>query len=181
MGLFDFLKSKKTIKTPTSQENKAFDTVHEAELLEAFNKQKTDPVNQHFASIELQDFYYKYRDLDSHYLEQCIYYCEDDISKLNALQDAYKKKEEGEIKKLSSVYSKKKIDKLIEQITFFTGRIPAFQRLAVIYEKEKNYTKAISVCDFAISYYSAIGLVELSNDFANRKQKLEEKIAKVNK
>lgn len=155
-----------------------FDAAREAELLADFNKQKNDPVNQHFTSIQLQDLYYKFRDLDPKYLEQCIHYCEDDISKLNILQDAYKKQEEERIKKLRSIYSKAEIEEQISQITTFEGRIPAFQRLAIIHEKTKNYQEAITICNFAISYYSSVGIAELSQDFAQRKQKLEEKMAK---
>lgn len=155
-----------------------FDTAREAELLADYNKQKNDPVNQHFTSIQLQALYYKYRDLDPQYLERCIHYCEDDISKLNILQDAYRKQEEDRIKKLRPIYSKAEIEEQLSQVTHFEGGIPAFQRLAIIHEKAKNYQEAITICDFAISYYSSVGVAELSQNFAQRKQKLEEKMAK---
>lgn len=107
-----------------------------------------------------------------------IFYCEDDISKLNILQDAYRKQEEDRIKKLRSIYSKAEIEDQLREVTSFEGRIPAFQRLAIIHEKAKNYQEAITICNFAVSYYSSFGLSELGQDFIQRKQKLEEKMAK---
>ena len=57
----------------------------------------------------------------------------------------------------------------------FNGRIPAFERLAIIYEKQKNYIKAIEICDKAIQYYGPLGMKENVEDFSKRKQKLTEK------
>jgi hypothetical protein len=34
----------------------------------------------------------------------------------------------------------------------FIGRIPAFSRLAIIFEKQKKYEIAIEICDIAISF-----------------------------
>ncbi len=155
-----------------------FDDVREAELLTEYKKNSKDPMNQHFTSIQLQDLYYKYRDLDPDYLKKCIFYCEDDISKLPIIQAAYKRQETDRIKQLSSFYKKAEIDAQLAQVTDFEGRIPAFQRLAIIHEKAKSFDDAIAVCNSAISYYDSVGMSDLSEEFKQRKTKLEGKKAK---
>ena len=105
---------------------------------------------QHFASIDLQQFYYKYRDLGQEYLDKCIFYCSDDINRLPEIQAAYRN----------------------ANGTAFDGRIPAYERLAIIYEKQKDFINAIDICDKASQYYSVSGMIELKEDFEARKAKL---------
>lgn len=148
-----------------------FDTVQERQLLNAYNSARSNSLDQHFASIAIQDFYYKYRNLDREYIEKCIAYCRDDISKLPEMQRIYIEDEKNRILSyqwLSPAEKKKEIS----EIKPFYANIPAFKRLAIIYEKEKDYDSAISICDQAISFYAAGDIQSQVTEFTERKQKL---------
>lgn len=92
---------------------------------------------------------YKKRNEDDKYIDLCIKYCKKDI--------------ELYIDKLRHMYPYK--DK--------NTRIPAFQRLAIIYEKRKEYEKAIRVCKKAIKY----NMREKNKDnFEDRLERLQSKL-----
>lgn len=156
-----------------SKEELVFDTALERKLRDAYNKAH-NPEERHFASILLQDFYYKYRNLDRMYLQECITYCMDDISCLPELQKSYKERERKRILS-NSLLTKSEIQQRISEIEPFLGSIPAFKRLAIVYEKEKDYDNAIDICNQAIAYYSSIGLQSLVSEFDERYQKLVDK------
>lgn len=92
---------------------------------------------------------YKKRKKDKKYIEECIKYCKEDIE----------------------LYEKK-----LRYMSFFKDnntRIPAFQRLAIIYEKRKEYEKAIKICEKAIKF----DMREKNKDnFEDRLEKLESKL-----
>ncbi|MGC8771784.1 MAG: TerB N-terminal domain-containing protein [Brevinematia bacterium] len=121
-----------------------FDTAQEASLLKQLEKAK-DAVQRHFIYIYLQDFYYKYRTLDNKYLEKCKEYCLKDINSLDEMFNEYIQREAD---KMKNIYDEEEVDKRIKKIKEegFPGYIPAFSRLAIIYEKEGNIEKAIEVC-----------------------------------
>jgi hypothetical protein len=50
----------------------SFDNEKEKELISEYRNAKDNAMAKHFVLIRLQDFYYKYRDIDSIYLEKCI-------------------------------------------------------------------------------------------------------------
>lgn len=60
------------------------------------------------------------------------------------------------------------IKKVVEQ--GFDGNIPAFSRLAIIFEKQKAFEKAIEICNKAIEYGQSV------EEFEERKQKLQKKM-----
>jgi lipopolysaccharide biosynthesis regulator YciM len=75
------------------------------------------------------------------------------------IKSLYKKRNENEVYlKQCKEYCKRDIElyeKELRKMTFFQDnntRIPAFQRLAIIYEKRKEYKKTIKVCKKAIKY-----------------------------
>lgn len=155
-----------------------FDSNTESELLKAYTSAKNNSLNQHFASISLQDFYYKYRELDSRYLDKCISYCRDDISRLSAIQKDYVEEEKNKIKSypwLSDIEKQKKISEIIP----FYANIPAFKRLAIVYEKEKEYDLAIDICNQAISYYSSGNFATSVKEFEERRNKIIGKLEKM--
>lgn len=140
-----------TVKAMTNSEPKSvlnFDTGLETTLLDQYRSAGNDPVAKHFSMIALQDFYYKYRDLDNKYLTACTRFCEEDMSNLE---------------QFNRVWQSQNINPV---------RIPAFQRMAIIHEKDKAYTRAIAICDQAIAFYQSNGLFDLVNDFGERKKKL---------
>ncbi|GEM_PF-553717 len=154
-----------------SNEVLTFDDVQEQQLINAYNAARNNSLNQHFASIAIQDFYYKYRNLDRKYLDKCIEYCKDDISKLPEMQRIYIEDEKNKILSYQWLSHEEK-QKELSDIRPFYANIPAFKRLAIIYEKEKDYDNAIRICDQAITFYSAGGIQSLVLEFNERKQKL---------
>ena len=151
-----------------------FDEVKEKDLLQNMKQYSNKPVQRHFCYIELQDLYYKYRDLDKKYLDKCIEYCWVDINSLDELQQDYVSQEINRINQLSQFHQPNEVSTEIDSIkkTGFVGSIPAFSRLAIIFEKQKEFEKAINVCNLAISYgYGHESMIE-------RKEKLIEKATK---
>ncbi|MBT2217994.1 TerB N-terminal domain-containing protein [Virgibacillus dakarensis] len=167
------LKKKETKKPPQKIK---FDATKESDLLGELKSNYNDLVTKHFIYIQLQDFYYKYRDLDPEYLEACIRYCYEDIEILDELNKVYVNQEIDRHKKLGSFYSNEDLDKDIQRIKKekFRGRIPAFSRLAIIYEKRKEYNYAIKISKQAITYYNNQGME--TSEFEKRIDRLQKKL-----
>ena len=153
-----------------------FDSDMEKTLLKELVSNDEDAYNSHFSLIPLQNFYYKYRDLDIKYVDKCIAACIEDINSLANVQRDYRKQEIEWIKTSYNLHSKDEIDAKILNVGNFMGIIPAFSRLAIIYEKNKRYNDAISVCDQAIRYYTGYGMSSASLEFEERKAKLLKKV-----
>lgn len=165
--------------TPANKQKKSqvltFDENTEQELLLELENTEHKPVDRHFTYIKLQDFYYKYRNLDKLYLEKCIKYCLEDIESLKELNNSYIEeniKRLDYLKKINPNEYKKEVSKIKSKK--FEGNIPAFKRLSIIYEKEKNYEKAINICQQAIAY----GQINngTSSGFPGRIEKLKSKL-----
>ncbi|MBZ9634650.1 TerB N-terminal domain-containing protein [Clostridium sp. FP1] len=154
----------------------SFDEKAERGLLLDLDKIKNDFLHRHFALISLQDFYYEYRDIDNKYLEKCIECCYIDINSLGQMQRSHYDNEIKQIKQLANIYSKKETDKQISEITKFNGNIPAFKRLAIIFEKKKDFQKAIEICDTSINYYKSLQMQSSVTEFETRKNKLRSKV-----
>lgn len=178
---------RKTGKTPAEKRDQpikrtevlSFDNIQEKELLDQYKEASSNAMDKHFALIALQSFYYKYRSLDQKYLQICIDYCNEDIALLPQVQSQYIRETKENIKKLSSIYSKREITEKLSEIKAFNGNIPAFKRLAIIFEKNKDYSKAIEICNQAIKYYEGINMYDEVNGFEKRKKKLESKVTKI--
>lgn len=112
----------------TEKPQLVFDVAKEKELLAEYRKHKDDIDSScaYYAVLPLIDFYYKYRSLDDKYLNLCIKYCNICISLLSS---------SGMKKYLSDGIC-----------------IPAFKKLVIIYDKKKEYTKALEVIDKAVKY-----------------------------
>lgn len=151
-----------------------FDEAKEKDLLQNIKQYSNDSVARHFCYLEMQNFYYKYRDLDKKYLEKCIEYCWLDINSLDELQKDYVNQEISRLNLFSQYRQPNEVANEIDSIkkTGFIGNIPAFKRLAIIFEKQKEFEKAINVCNLAISYgYGHESMIE-------RREKLIEKANK---
>lgn len=179
-------KAPKAEKKKKSKSNTilTFDRVEESKLLDELNNTRNNIVDRHFTYIKLQNFYYKYRELDSNldstYIDECIRYCKEDIESLDDLQKAYVNSELNDLKKLSNYYEKSELRERMSEIRQgFKGRIPAFERLAIIYEKQKEYSKAIEVCNLAIEYYESLDMGETIDGLQRRKIRLLNKKDKV--
>jgi hypothetical protein len=137
-----------------------FDYVKEGRLLDELKKNKNKPVDKHFVYNQLQDFYYRYRELDPMYVEECIKYCEADIQLLDQLNERYVKERVENLRYMERTHSKKEYNTEVQEVKKqrFQGRIPAFSRLAIIYEKRKDYESAIKISNNAIEYYNNQGM-----------------------
>lgn len=158
-------------------ESLTIDSTQEKELLRQYKSAHNNAMDRHFALIALQDFYYRYRALDSRYLQMCIDYCNEDITLLPQVQSQHVREERANLLKLASVYSKNELAERLAAIHAFNGNIPAFKRLAIINEKSKDYAMAIDICNQAIGYYTGIDMHNAVAEFQQRKQKLEAKAA----
>lgn len=168
-GLID-----KPIKQKNEKDLPKFDEKRENELLDSLNKTNGNLLQKHFILISIQDFYYHYRDLDHKYLNNCIEYCLLDIESLTEMENQYIKTEIERAKEYAEImgipFSTQEENKIRE--TGFIGRIPAFNRLLIIFEKQKDYLKAIEICDKAIAFKHEADV------YSERKAKLIKKINK---
>lgn len=162
-----------------------FDSTKEKELLEVLRNSRS-PQSKHFVYIELQNFYYKYRKNDAKYLELCKQYCEKDIALLPKVDEDYVKEQIQMIKRASRYHSsssRAEDNREIERISRygFNGTIPAFKRISIIYENEKNFDKAIEFCDAEIEHYLSHGFSANSDTILEVKKRREKLVVKKEK
>lgn len=153
-----------------------FNIKEENELLEALEKANKDLVQKHFLYNSIQNFYYKYRDLDEKYLTLCIDYCKKDIQALNEMEEHFIQREikrERELAKTMGEQFAKQDEERI-RATGFIGQIPAFNRLVIIFEKQKKYEEAIEICNIAIAFKHE------AEEFTYRKENIVKKMVKKN-
>lgn len=162
---------KQTKSEPKEKKILTFDEHEEKRLLDELNINYKNLLQRHFSYIQLQNFYYKFRDNDNIYLEKCIKYCDEDIRILNDMQKEYVATELKDLERISDFYDKKEFESRKRDIERgFKGNIPAFKRLAIIYEKSKEYDKAVEICHMAIQYYKNLNID--TSEFEDRKLKL---------
>lgn len=167
MGKLEEVKAeKKTKNLPV------FNLKEEQELLDALGESGDDLVQRHFIYISIQDFYYKYRDLDDRYLSLCIDYCQRDIESLHEMEEQYIQKEINIARRRAVTLGNEFTHQQEVEIrtTGFIGRIPAFGRLVIIFEKQKKYEQAVEICDIAISFKHE------AEEYKKRKEKLQKKM-----
>jgi len=145
----------------------------EKHLCEELAENSNDMLSRHFRLMNLHEFYYGYRSLDQKYLDKCIEYCWLDIKSLAQMNSAYVDKYSKIFQNALSIIDVPTIKKELEEIqqNGFQGRVVSFERLAIIYEKEHQFQKAIEICDLALAFYR-----NEDYGFLNRKEKLEKKL-----
>ena len=170
----------KVSNPPVKKDIPIFNKAEEQELLAKLKSAK-NKYDRHFVYIEIQNFYYKYRDIEA-YLNECINYCLKDIEALPQVSSEYAAQGIRQIKEYAvyrnglSADDSKRIYELNKY--GFDGDIPAFKRLCIIYEKQKQYDLAEKYCDKAIRYYTEHGVLSLADEFKKRKEKLVNKASK---
>ena len=151
-----------------------FNTNQEKLILKQLSDSKNDLVKKHFVYLQLEDFYYKYWELNQKYLDACIDYCLRDIDSLKEMEQLYIAQEIELLTESSSLLGTRKMetDKEVREIKTkgFIGRVPSFNRLSIIYENQKDYDKALEVYDKAIDFGHGIDM------YSDRKEKLMGKI-----
>lgn len=167
----------KTEKVKKVKKELEFDYQEEARLLDELERTQRNAVDRHFTYNTLINFYYKYREVNQTYLNKCIEYCEIDINNLDELNEQYVKEEIKSLNILKSNYDKKGYEMEIKRVynQQFPGDIPAFKRLAIIYEKKKEYNRALEIVKDAIAYYTEIKIP--TDDFEKRLDRLNKKIS----
>lgn len=143
MALFGFLKKKK------DEGDQIYQRLLENQRIENLYK----PImNKHFSLIETYESLYSSAlkaGLNSPSMNNVVRLCEEDIA-------------------LSP-----KIKEYCEALNVPLFTLPAYKRLAILYTKQKQYDKAIEICD------ASIRIGNLPDDFRARKAKLEEMKKKV--
>lgn len=176
------LKSETNLETikKTEKPLPEFDLQKEQELLNILKNSIGNSLNEHFAYIELQNFYYKYRKNDQKYLELCKQYCQKDIAVLPQVDRDYITEQTRTLKRFMSYSSRIDYQKDLERIQKygFEGRIPAFKRMSIICENEKDFDSAISYCDMETEHLLSHGSKQDSDSVNNILKRREKLIAK---
>lgn len=109
--------------------------------------------DKHFIYNDLIDLYYKQRNDRDDAIDLCIKYCKKDIEIAGRFLGVQKRKYGSDTD---------------------LPRMPAFKRLAIIYENQEKYEKAIEICEKALDK----GLDDnTKGGFEGRKDRLEKKLA----
>ncbi|MBU8768274.1 hypothetical protein [Cytobacillus oceanisediminis] len=125
-------------------------------LLNCESQYKDNPIDLHFTYNSLIKLYYKESDKKQDALDKCVNYCLKDIALFPKFQKAY-----------IAEYTHRGVTPMIP-------RIPSFQQLAIIYEKQRKYKQALQICKRALEF----GLHDNTKDgFEGRIKKLEKKIS----
>ena len=156
------------------RKQKEFDEKMEQLLLNNL-EMSTGYIDKHYALMGLHEFYYKYRELSLDYIRLAEKYAQEDIIILPQVQYTYKiEQEQNNICYLSSDTA---IDKSGDEEPYekFRYIIPAFKRLAIIYEQEGRNKEAIEICNKAIDFYTEVEYKEEVESFRKRKNKIAKK------
>jgi tetratricopeptide (TPR) repeat protein len=118
-------------------------------LLKALDVDDNNPTDRHFVYNQLIDLYYKQRGSRQDAIDRCVSFCKKDIDSIDVFLDAW-----------------------MEEYDDGPPRIPSFERLAMIYERQGEYACVIDICDMAIK----LGLESRTVGFSDRKNRIKEKM-----
>jgi tetratricopeptide (TPR) repeat protein len=110
-------------------------------------------VDKHFLYNVLIDNYYKLTN-DGEFLNKCTDICIKDIEMFPDMVKDYRKERIEYMNKYNQMHREHGLpeEPINEEECKWTFRIPAFEKLINIYVKQKEYDKAIEVCETAIRY-----------------------------
>lgn len=134
--------------------------------LQALKAKDDNPIDRHFIYNGLIKLYYALREKRDDALEKCIYYCQEDITRLPEFIPAYR-----------ALYPK---DSVLPEC-------PSLERFAIICEKHGEIEKAMETCELAIN----LGINNRHDRFNKihgtkrgyrfRLEKLQKKLSKIKK
>ncbi|MCM1298732.1 MAG: hypothetical protein NC203_10470 [Firmicutes bacterium] len=170
------------VDSPSNDEAEQDKEVSIEELLAEVNNAQNQ-VDKHYAYAAVQDYYYKRRKDSPENVKACIDWCLRDISELYKLDVAFAWQREQEKKKLIAAVGKKHYNKWDKGNTYLEAtkydlHIEAFKMLAIIYEQEKDYEKAISIVKQAEEYYTTHNNKWLP-DVQKRLERLNKKLEQI--
>jgi tetratricopeptide (TPR) repeat protein len=147
------------------------------EILNETLKRDSDKAGLHSIYNNLIDLCYKRRTENNIWLDKCIEYCKKDIKIFPIFKNTYIENQREFLKQLANnkfTSLKEREQLLIEAANpRFDLRIPSFERLCIIYEKQKEYQKALETCELALSY----GLSDnTKGGFSGRIERIKKKI-----
>ncbi|EGL82061.1 Tetratricopeptide TPR_1 repeat-containing protein [Caldalkalibacillus thermarum TA2.A1] len=108
-------------------------------------------IDLHFTYNHLIELYYKQRDKREDALDKCIHYCKLSIELYPEFEKA-QIEEDLQLIKNAYHFNPEEMDKCLKEYKYTKPRVPAFERLAIIYEKQGKYKEAIDICDKALEY-----------------------------
>jgi tetratricopeptide (TPR) repeat protein len=172
MGLFNFFKkSEDQEKSNPAPENERYRLALEefernrfkdkeqakAALQVAYQFSEGSPLDRHHFYKTAGDYFYNLQHEEgTAALEKCKDIWREHIKYTPDILEAYKKK-----------YHKESL------LDFIPPDVPAFKRLAELYEEEGSYSDAVEVCDEALKYKIRDGT---AGGFEGRKKRLQEKM-----
>lgn len=115
-------------------------------------KAAADLMDLHYALNGLLEYYYTNREKSPANADRCIQFCQEDVDLYTQLYPLF-----------------------IADMGFIP-RLPAFQRLAMVYEQQGEYQKAIEVCELGIKHELADGT---QGGFKARREKMVKKLQAV--
>jgi len=122
-------------------------------LLEALTAKDDHPIYRHLTYNALIKLYYGLREKKKDAVENCVFYCKEDIKHLQ----------------------KRDVLRVFKEEWGVLPECPSFTRLAIIYEKNGEYEKAIEICRIALE----LGIEESTKSgFSGRIKKLKKKRGK---
>ena len=124
----------------------------------AYELAKDSILTKHFLLIKLIDYYYGLREMQKDALETCISYCKESIELTPKV-----------LKQMEYQH-----DEIYERdYEFVPPSMPAFKRLAIIYENQQKYDEVIKICEKALE----LGLRDgTKSGFEGRIERLKKKI-----
>lgn len=128
----------------------------EKALYRAYDAARSE-TERHFVRNDLISLFYKQRE-DPIYVELCRQYCFEDVNMLSALDEEAREYEERTWANSVAYGLANKQDRIRHEEAMrrgFVGRIPAFDRLTMLYAADNDYARAIAWCDRAIARYEA--------------------------
>ena len=144
-------------------------------LLKALKAKDDIVIDRHFTYNTLIQLYYKLRNKRKDALEKCIVYCKEDIKRLPEFLETEEKTNRSQWD-----YSKERWGHLHNgeregEYKYTPPQCPSVIQLAIIYEKNGEFQKAIDICNFALKLELRDGT---KGGFQGRKAKLEKKLNK---
>lgn len=120
-------------------------------LFNEAEKRAENCIDTHYLYLQMINYYYKRREDASVFIDKCIEICKKDIELFPEYKKAIIEEEINQKKARNERRGKPETPIKPEDYEWHYG-YDSFDRLRIIYKKQKEYDKAIEVCKLAVSY-----------------------------